>query len=116
MAPIQCQHAGDEDSFYKLVPFRQHKRRWLLVGPESAFEKLGRAKRMSAVGHLLVRHVYEKPTCLWFQAGHEDRALRRTSYAYLKEIRQQNTTGKDLLVFLETESGERHDLFPLICV
>lgn len=71
---------------------------------------------MSAVGHLLVRHVYETPTLPWFQAGHEDRALRRTLYAYIKEIRQQNATGKDLLVFLETKSGERGDLFPLICV
>lgn len=65
---------------------------------------------------ILVRHVYEKPTFPWFQAGHEDRALRRTAHAYIKEIRQQNAVGKDLLVFLEPKSGERDDLFPLICV
>lgn len=71
---------------------------------------------MSTVGHLLVRHAYERPTFPWFQAGHEDRALRRTLHAYIKEMRQQNVMGKDLLVFLETKSGERGDLFPLICV
>lgn len=71
---------------------------------------------MSAIAHLLVRYVYEKPTFPRFQVGHEDRALRRTLYAYIKEIGQQNATGKDLLVFLETKSGERGDLFPLICV
>lgn len=72
---------------------------------------------MSTVGHLLIQHVYETLTFPWFQAGHENRVLRRASYAYyIKEIRQQNTTGKDLLDLLETQSGERGDLFPLICV